>query len=286
MRAPPSPGRRDSRVDPAIDFNWRAAPTKGVELNSFSVRWTGQLRAIEGGLYTIRIESAGGVRLWIDGQSVIYNWKHHALATDDGTISLAAGRRHDLRMQYYHTAGDALVKLSWKRPGRADFEIIPKSQLYSAPTLDYSASWIGNTFARNGPFDVDGAFVWPDGTIYSVGGSGEGGGRIAAFRDGEPVSFAGATCPGGVGSAIIADLGYIYASGPVSRAAPGGLEWAGAGVRRFLRSTGNPAPFENGQGADGSFWQISAARSAPGRPASRLTIELASYTSPIPPLTM
>jgi len=259
-----------SRVDRTVNFDWSLPGAKDVASKPFSIRWTGQIEAQEAGEHAIRIESAGGVRLWIDGQSVVYDWKNHGRTVDIGTVALDGGK-HDLRMQYYHTDGPAMVRLLWRRPGQQAFEVVPRSQLYSAATLDYVASWVGNSFSgasgewaagkapMSVPGDVDGAFVGPDGSVYVVGRSG-----AWVAKEGVAALLGGAGWPGASG--ITADEGHVYASGAVSRAGPGGETWSGSGVRRYIRSIGRVAPFEKGLGVAGDFWEINKLADAP-RPA-------------------
>ena len=90
------------------------------------------------------------------------------------------------------------------------------------PTLDYSISWIGNTFSGGDagwvPQDVQDIFVAPDGTVYTTVGWEEHRGNIAAFRDGQLVQQTAHWKSGGsdrlVGQTITANGTHIfYATG-------------------------------------------------------------------------
>ncbi|MGF1514908.1 MAG: PA14 domain-containing protein, partial [Elainellaceae cyanobacterium] len=52
-------------------------------------------------------------------------------ATDHtGTITLQAGQKYDIRLEYYENGGAALSQLYWSSASQP-LEIVPQSQLYS-----------------------------------------------------------------------------------------------------------------------------------------------------------
>ena len=63
-----SPGRRVTRIDPTVDFDWgTGSPAAAIGADTFSVRWTGQVQAPFSGTYTFYTVSDDGVRLWVNG---------------------------------------------------------------------------------------------------------------------------------------------------------------------------------------------------------------------------
>jgi len=113
----------------AVDFDWGLnAPLPGVDAETFSVRWSGQVVPRYTDSYTFYTWSDDGVRLWINGQLVINNWTDHAPSENQGTIYLVAGQPYDIVMDYYENGGYAMAKLSWSSGCQAK-EIIPASQL-------------------------------------------------------------------------------------------------------------------------------------------------------------
>ena len=67
----------------AVDFDWGSgSPVAGVEANNFSVRWSGQIEPLHSEQYTFYTTSNQGVRLWVDGQLLIDNWKPHNSEVD------------------------------------------------------------------------------------------------------------------------------------------------------------------------------------------------------------
>jgi ribosomal protein L35AE/L33A len=123
-------GTTVSRIDPTVDFNWAGgSPDAAIASDTFSARWTGQVEAPVSGTYTFYTYSDDGVRLWVNDQLIINNWTDHAPKEDIGTITLTAGQKYDIRMEYYERGWGAVAQLSWATPGLPK-QIIPTAQLY------------------------------------------------------------------------------------------------------------------------------------------------------------
>lgn len=123
------------RVDAAIDFDWLSgAPVSGINPYSYSVRWDGEVRPAESGEYLLHTTSNDGIRLWVDDQLLIDNWTNHKATEDTVRIALDAGRRHNLRIDYFQNTGTAVARLEWSIPGGVR-ELVPKSRLYPARPL-------------------------------------------------------------------------------------------------------------------------------------------------------
>ncbi len=121
-----------SRTDPTVDFNWRTgAVAPGVGPDNFSVRWTSQVTPQFGETYTFFTQSDDGVRLWINGQLVIDDWKRHGTTERSGTIALQAGQRYNLKLEYFEYNVDATVRLLWSSASQP-LQIVPQSQLVPA----------------------------------------------------------------------------------------------------------------------------------------------------------
>jgi beta-glucosidase len=101
-------------TDPAIDFSWTFnAPAAGLSNDWYSVRWTGQLIAPEGGVRRIGVEGTDGYRLYVDNRLVIDNWKKESFRARLADVRFAAGTSHDIRIEYFETTGNAKLKLVW-----------------------------------------------------------------------------------------------------------------------------------------------------------------------------
>jgi hypothetical protein len=76
--------------------------------------------------------SDDGVRMWVNGNQLIDNWQDQAPTESLGSVALEAGKKYDIKVEYYQGAGGAVMKLFWQGPGQSR-ELIPPTQLYSAP---------------------------------------------------------------------------------------------------------------------------------------------------------
>ncbi len=115
----------------SIDFNWgNAAPGNGVPADNFSVRWSGTLNPTASGTWRLQTVSDDGVRVYVNNVLVIDNWTAHAPTTNtSGNVSLTAGVRVNIRVEYFDSGGGAELRLRWRRPGTTSYVAIPATQL-------------------------------------------------------------------------------------------------------------------------------------------------------------
>ncbi len=99
------------RVDSSVDFSWDyGSPDARLDAGSFSVRWTGRLRAPVAGEYALTARGEGGASLWLDGRP------------STGTVILKAGRAYDVRIEYAHRGGPARVQFGLPPSARRDLD--------------------------------------------------------------------------------------------------------------------------------------------------------------------
>jgi PA14 domain len=121
-----------TRTDTSVNFNWNnGAPGSKVNTDDFSAEWTGQILAPETGTYTFTTTSDDGVKVWVNGQQLINAWNDHGPQQDSGTITLQAGQKYDIKVNYYDRAGGAVMQLNWATP-RIVQQAIPQAYLYSS----------------------------------------------------------------------------------------------------------------------------------------------------------
>ncbi|MCW5632133.1 MAG: DUF1929 domain-containing protein [Rubrivivax sp.] len=115
----------------AVDFDWGSnRPAIGVPADNFAVRWTGTLTVPTSGTYRFQTRSDDGVRLWVNGTQRINNWTDHSPTTNTtGNISLTAGQRVPIVLEYYERGGGAVMQLRWRRPGQSSYVAIPAGNL-------------------------------------------------------------------------------------------------------------------------------------------------------------
>ncbi|HET9317101.1 MAG TPA: PA14 domain-containing protein, partial [Vicinamibacteria bacterium] len=119
-----------TRLDPNVNFTWgTGSPVTGIGPDTFSVRWTGQVRAKVSGVTTFYTTSDDGVRLFVNNVLIVDNWTDHAPTDNTGTITLTAGQKYDIRMDMYENGGGAVARLGWSGPGLAR-EFVPQTHLF------------------------------------------------------------------------------------------------------------------------------------------------------------
>jgi beta-glucosidase len=112
------------RTDERINFNWgRYSPAPGVSENNFSARWTGKLTPAESGKYKLGFTADDGARLYLDGKLLVDAWATNPTKTVTTEVTLEAGRRYDLRMEYRQYNREAIAKLVWSFPRMVEREI-------------------------------------------------------------------------------------------------------------------------------------------------------------------
>ncbi|MGW8552302.1 alpha-L-fucosidase [Streptomyces tubercidicus] len=119
-------------VDPTVNKSYRfdGSPDPTIPAEHFSTRWTGSIQPRYDETYTFTTVSDDTVRLWIDGKPVIDNATPHEPKADKGTVTLKAGHRHRIRIDYTERTGEAHMKLLWSSPSQ-DQQIVPRRQLYA-----------------------------------------------------------------------------------------------------------------------------------------------------------
>ena len=124
-----------TRLDPTVDFNWGtgrpSAPTNEIAKNNFSVRWTGQLLAPLTAKYKFHTFTNDGVRLWINDQLLINHWVDQPDGLEwSNVIDLVAGRKYNVRMEYFDDSGNAEARLMWQIPNTMPKQVIPATALF------------------------------------------------------------------------------------------------------------------------------------------------------------
>ncbi len=132
-----------SRFDPGINFNWGlGSPDPLISPDWFTARWTGQLQAQYSETYTFYFTAEDGVRLWLNGQKLMDGWTAGGPTEYRVTNSLVAGKRYDLRIEYFASTGSASALLEWSSPSTPR-QPVPATQLFPPlPNLPPAISWV------------------------------------------------------------------------------------------------------------------------------------------------
>lgn len=147
-----------TRIDAEINFSWGTeSPMAGVNNDGFSVRWTGQVQPRYSGNYTFYTTSDNGCRVWVNEQQIINRWTGTPGVTYSETISLTAGQKYDIKIEYFENDNLSGCKLEWASAFQSR-EVIPQSQLYK----DISSTKLYDT---NAPVDIK---VFPNPSVNGV----------------------------------------------------------------------------------------------------------------------
>jgi beta-glucosidase len=115
---------RVTRSDENIDFHWTfRPPARGLHVGWYSIRWMGRLRAPSGGVQRLGVEGNDGYRLYLDGKLLIDNWRKQSYRTTLVSVALAANSTHDVRLEFFESAGNARVRLVWDTTAANDAHV-------------------------------------------------------------------------------------------------------------------------------------------------------------------
>jgi hypothetical protein len=107
------------KVVPAVDLRSQRGDFGALESNFIS-EVVGYLDIQQQGMYTLRLTSDDGAKLWIDDKLIIDHDGLHGLTAKDSRVFLGPGN-HDLRIAHFNGAGDARLTLEWQLPRQTRF---------------------------------------------------------------------------------------------------------------------------------------------------------------------
>ncbi|MBN1286637.1 MAG: hypothetical protein JXB47_14660 [Anaerolineae bacterium] len=101
--------------DNYIDFSWGLEKPGQCDVgpDNFSVRWTRLWDFGDGGLFRFYAASDDGVRIYVDGQAVLNDWKLRQAAWTYTEANIAAGQ-HEVRVEYFEAGSNAEIEIGWE----------------------------------------------------------------------------------------------------------------------------------------------------------------------------
>ncbi|HEX8913611.1 MAG TPA: PA14 domain-containing protein [Humisphaera sp.] len=180
-----------ARTDATVDFNWGTdAPAPGVPAEGFSVRWSGQVAAPASGTFKLLADSAGGVRVTVDGKTVIDDWSPHARRTKSADVKFTAGQFYDLKVEYVDQ-GSATARLLWAAPTKSA-TVVPQESLYRLGTAWVSDGWItegsGSSFSTRTATGTGGSFR-STGDVFTISSGSSATTRSLASGTGSQIAY-------------------------------------------------------------------------------------------------
>jgi glucose/arabinose dehydrogenase len=212
------------RVDPTVNYNWAlAGPEPDIGPDAFSVRWSGQVQSLYTEEYTFFTTADEGVKLTVNGQVIVDQLANQALSEFSGRLTLVAGQKYDIVMQYVENTAESQTQLAWSSASQAK-QVIPKSQLYTVPynpgTIIMASLPI--TVRENTPFA----------TVQFDRIDGSDGYATVNYNTADNTTFAPGETTKTVNIAIVNDL--VIEGNEVFNVALGETAGAGLGTRRTV----------------------------------------------------
>jgi hypothetical protein len=117
------------RRDVVVDYNWdRGSPDPSIQPDTFSVRFFGRVKPTKTERYTFYTRSDDGVRLKVNGVTLIDRLVPQSETEWSGSIDLVAGQEYSIELEYFERFGQAKVQLFWSSPTTPK-QIIPAANL-------------------------------------------------------------------------------------------------------------------------------------------------------------
>jgi len=172
--------RLDAGVDAGLDLAFPdEGPLPELPAQVYCVRWSGTLRAPEAGLYRFAALSSGGVRLWIDDQLLLDEWREHGPERHASrSIVLDPARPVGLRLEYLQEADNSRLSLEWCPPAASAAGRTLAEQLVARATadgttllvLDHTDAW-ARLLSDLGAVDLQGVLTlgryWLGGNLFA-----------------------------------------------------------------------------------------------------------------------
>lgn len=99
------------RTDQRVSFNWGEGSYRdGGPIDHFAVRWTGYFVPATDDTYRFTTSADDGVRLYINDELVIDDWKRHGETVNNFSMHLEAAKPYKVRLEYFENVGSAAVR--------------------------------------------------------------------------------------------------------------------------------------------------------------------------------
>lgn len=104
------------QTETKINYSWSGGTgLKEMPKEQFSVRWNGTICPQETDEYLFTLGGDDGYRLYIDGKLIADEWHEGAFRNSTYRCMLEAGKKYDLKIEYFQKGGGATVNFIWKQ---------------------------------------------------------------------------------------------------------------------------------------------------------------------------
>ncbi|MDR3219645.1 MAG: glycoside hydrolase family 3 C-terminal domain-containing protein [Dysgonamonadaceae bacterium] len=103
-------------IDENFSYSWHnLSPAPGVNIDNFSVRWTGYLTAPVSGLYEFNLVSDDYAKLYLNDKLFIDNWGEKKSGNGkSNTVSLTGGTKVPIKIEFADLDENASLALKWR----------------------------------------------------------------------------------------------------------------------------------------------------------------------------
>lgn len=166
----PGTGNSTTTTYTGLNRNWGSGaptdsagtPLPGIPADNWSARFTASA-TFDAGTYIFTVTADDGVRLLIDGTTVIDNFVANGLTVNSATVVITAGS-HNLQVDYFDATGDAQLNVTWALSGVSGTPTVTPPPAVTAQVVR-----VEGLAVRTGPF-LGGSLIAvarPD-TAYTV----------------------------------------------------------------------------------------------------------------------
>lgn len=137
-----------------LNFDWGGKPEDedgdeldNVDADNFSVRFT-STQTFNAGVYDFEVTANDGIRLFIDGVTVIDDFEENDLTIYEVQVELTAGD-HSLQVDFYNEDDDAILQVQW-----FENNVVQATPIPTATPIVVNASVVnvGGLSLRTGPY--------------------------------------------------------------------------------------------------------------------------------------
>jgi LysM repeat protein len=108
-------GNATTRYYNTLALNWGYnAPTAGINADKFTARFT-TTRYLAAGTYRIVARADDGVRVYVDGNKVMDEWREQSYRTFVGGNFVLGAGNHEIKVEYFELTGAAAIQVYWER---------------------------------------------------------------------------------------------------------------------------------------------------------------------------
>ena len=121
-----------SRVESAVEVSSSTYRETGTASTLWSARYQGYIEAPITGKLTLWTCSDDGVRLWVNDQKLLDDWKVHPAKWSRVELDVVRGQRLPLRIEYFQNTGGTKLQLCWEWNGTR--ALVPQEYLWHDAT--------------------------------------------------------------------------------------------------------------------------------------------------------